>query len=101
MKVVQFAINCRNNRKTAAEFGVSEKQVRDWKKIADELAEMPRSKKARRGFKPSFPDQEKELQSWILGLRQDGYIVTRGAIRLKAMELITDPSFKASASWCT
>jgi transposase-like protein len=37
LKVVQFAINCGNNRKTAAEFGISEKQVRDWKKIADEL----------------------------------------------------------------
>ena len=30
LKVVQYADNCNNNRQTAWEFSVSEKQVRDW-----------------------------------------------------------------------
>ncbi|XP_067947275.1 uncharacterized protein [Watersipora subatra] len=100
LKVVQYAETCINNRKTAAEFGISEKQVRDWRKIKLELLEMPRHKKARRGLQTSFLNEENELKNWILNLRQEGYIVTRSAIRLKAKELIADPSFKASAGWC-
>ena len=75
LKVVKFALTCGNNCKTAADFGISENQVRDWRKITNELSEMPCTKKARWGFRPSFPKEE-ELQSWLLGLRQDGYIVT-------------------------
>ena len=63
--------------------------------------EMPHNKKARRGQQTAFITEENELKKWITGLRQDGYIVTRSAIRLKAKELITVPSFKASAGWCT
>ena len=101
LKVVQHAEKCNNNRKTAAEFGISEKQVRDWRKIKLKLLEMPRHKKARRGQQTAFVTEENDLKNWIINLRQDGYIVTRSAIRLKAKELITDPSFKASAGWCT
>ena len=63
--------------------------------------EMPHNKKARRGQQTAFITEENELKKWITILRQDGYIVTRSAIRLKAKELITVPSFKASAGWCT
>ena len=101
LKVVQFAQDCGSNRKAAAEFGIDEKQVRQWKKMSNELQQMPRTKKARRGYKPAFPREEQELQSWVLDLRQNGYIVTRGAIRMKAKELIQHPDFKASAGWCT
>ena len=101
LKVVQFALNCKNNRKTAREFDISEKLVRDWLKAAPKLAKLNKSVKACRGSKTPFVREEKELKDWLLSLRQNGYIVTRGAIRLKAKELITNPSFKASAGWCT
>ena len=56
--------------------------MRDWKKVALDVAELPRSKKARRGGEPSFPQEEKLIKEWIFPHRQQGYIVTRGAIRM-------------------
>ena len=47
---------------------------------------------------------EKALADWVQESRQDGYIVTRGAIRLNALKLAKQTGikdFKASASWCT
>ena len=38
-------------------------------RFSNELSEMPRTKKARRGFKPSIPEEE-EPYSWFLGLKQ-------------------------------
>ena len=53
LEVVQFALESNNNSKTAREFGVSEKQVREWRKCGEELAAMPKTKKAcRRGVTP-------------------------------------------------
>ncbi|KAK2142220.1 hypothetical protein LSH36_983g00068 [Paralvinella palmiformis] len=101
LKVVYYADKCHNNSQTAREFNVSEKQVRDWRKSALDLAKMPRTKKARRGGKPSFLQEERELKDWICDSRQHGYVVTRGAIRTKAKEIINNKSFCASPGWCT
>lgn len=101
LKVVKFAEECQNNRKTAREFDISEKCVRDWRKLAPKLATLGRTVKACRGRKTLFVAEERELKEWLLSLRQNGFIVTRAAIRMKAKELITDPTFKASAGWCT
>ena len=57
LKVVQYADNCNNNRQTAWEFSVSDRQVRNWRKSMLDLAEMPQAKKASRGRKSSFPER--------------------------------------------
>ena len=47
---------------------------------------------------------QKALADWVQESRQDGYIVTRGAIRLNALKLAKQTGIKdftASASWCT
>ena len=66
-----------------------------------DLAEMPRAKKARRGRKSSFLQEERELKDLICDHRQQGYVVTWGTIRMKAKQIINDKSFLASAGWCT
>ena len=86
LKVIQYSDECKNNRETSRKFNVSEKLVRDWKKAALDLEDLPRSKKARRGGKPSFPQEEKLIKEWVCEHRQEGYIVTRGSIRMKAHE---------------
>ena len=55
----------------AQQFNVFKKLVRGWKK-------------ASRGGKPTFPQEEKQIKEWISAHRQQGYIVTRGTIRMKA-----------------
>ena len=80
LKVIQYSEECKNNRETSQKFNVSEKLVRDWNKVALDLADLPRSKKARRGVKPSFSQEEKLIKEWICVHRQQGYIVMRGAI---------------------
>lgn len=50
---------------------------------------------------------EKDLFNWVTELRQQGYIVTRGAIRVQALQRVKEDKtiahkdFKASAGWCT
>ena len=98
---MQYADNCNNNRQTAREFSVSDRQVRNWRKSVLDLAEMPRAKKARRGRKSSFLQEERELKDWICDHRQQGYAVIHGTIRMKANQVINNESFLASAGWCT
>ena len=47
---------------------------------------------------------ENELSEWVLDLRSNGLIVTRLAIRARALQIAPKynfPNFKASAGWCT
>ena len=48
---------------------------------------MPKTKRAKRGDIPSFPELENEINEWVLDQRQNGYIVTRGSIRFRALQL--------------
>ena len=73
--------------------------MRDWRKNIKEIAELPRSKKACRGLTTKYGDVEAKLKEWIMELRNSGYIVTRGAIRLKAKSTFNDAAFTASAGW--
>ena len=75
LKVVQYADNCNNNRQRT--------KVRDWRKPTLDLAEMPQAKKARRGRKSSFLQEERELKDWIFDHRQQGYVVTCGVLEWK------------------
>ena len=44
LKVIQYSDECKNNRETSRKFNVSGKLVRDWKKAALDLEDLPRSK---------------------------------------------------------
>ncbi|XP_066471475.1 uncharacterized protein [Tiliqua scincoides] len=99
-----------NNLRAAREFGVSEKLIRDWRKKEAELQEMPEFKKALRSSPAHFDAMEKDLNDWVLESRQKGYTVTRGKIRMKALQLAKEEKhsatkgiaqFTASGGWCT
>ncbi|XP_072279403.1 uncharacterized protein [Pyxicephalus adspersus] len=108
LKVVSKAEEC-GNAIASKEFGVDERQVRDWRKMKAELEQIPKSKKARRGLKTPYGALESDLNKWVLECRQTGYSVTRTGIRLHALEMAKDDKYKtqgiekfvASAGWCT
>src|SRR6218665_1265677 len=109
LKVVEYA-EVHGNSNAMREFGVNEKLVRDWRKAKETLSGMPFAKRARRGNVSSFPELEVELNEWILCQRQDGYIVTRDSIRLRAVQLKKTDKYKnlpgmatflASSGWCS
>ncbi|XP_034618018.1 pogo transposable element with KRAB domain [Trachemys scripta elegans] len=70
---------------------------------------MPRSKKKCPTRCASFPELEKDLNNWVVECRQNGHIVTRTGIRLRALQMSKDDKYKsvkpsmfvASAGWCT
>ena len=41
------------------------KLVRDWKKAALDIDDVPQAKQARRWGKPTFPQEEKQIKEWI------------------------------------
>uniref|UniRef100_A0A8C4RZL7 HTH CENPB-type domain-containing protein n=1 Tax=Erpetoichthys calabaricus TaxID=27687 RepID=A0A8C4RZL7_ERPCA len=111
LKVIQRAEET-NNCVAGREFCVSEKLVRDWVKNKPSLQAMPKSKKALRFGLSPFSGLEKDLNDWIVECRQNGYIVTRSSIRLRALQLAKEEKyltidgkpllkFQALAGWCT
>ena len=93
LKVVEYA-ELHGNSNAMREFDVNEKLIRDWRKIKETLMDMPKSKRVRRGLISSFPTLEAELNDWVVSQRQDGYVVTRGLIRFRALQLKKDEKFK-------
>lgn len=108
LKVVSRAEES-NNSIASREFCVSEKLVRDWRKMKADLEKIPKDKKARRGLTTSYGALETELHKWVMECRQNGYCVTRMGIRLRALQMAKDDKLKApgienfvaSAGWCT
>lgn len=106
LKVLSYAEQ-HSNAAAEREYGVNEKLVRDWRKKKTELLSLDRPlKKMRRNPSP-LEALEKDLLNWVTELRQQGYIVTRGAIRVQALQRVKEDKtiahkdFKASAGWCT
>ncbi|KAG7176649.1 Pogo transposable element-like 43, partial [Homarus americanus] len=94
----------RLNCAAAREFKVSEKSIRDWRKLSAQLKHMPKNKCANRGKCNKWPQLEVEVAKYVSENRQNGCGVSRGSIRIFALKLarklgITD--FKASHGWCT
>ena len=109
LRVVEFAEKT-NNCDAEREFGVSEKLVRDWRKTKGKIAEGPKTQKRRVVRLSPYEGLEKDLFLWVSELRQSGHVVTRNAIRVKAIQLAKEPKyeipvdagkFTASAGWCT
>ncbi|KAG8198248.1 hypothetical protein JTE90_021505 [Oedothorax gibbosus] len=96
-----------NNMVAAREFGVNEKSVREWRKLKGVLKKSKKTAKSARGKAAQFPDLDKAVLTWVLESRQNGHIVTRTAIRLKALHLAKTVmknhpgESSASAGWCS
>ena len=105
LKVIKCAEE-HNNSFAAREFSINESVIRSWRKKKPELNSTPKCKKALRFKKTPFGKLEDTLFVWISELRQNGIIVSRMAIRTKALELFKTPdyhfdvTFKASSGWC-
>ena len=109
LKVVENA-EANGNSNAERHFNVDEMNVRRWRSMKDVSAKMPKTKRAWRGKTSSFPALEEELNEWVLSQRQDGYIVTRGLIRIRALQLKKSEKYRdlpdidkflASAGWCS
>ncbi|KAG7174759.1 Pogo transposable element-like 58 [Homarus americanus] len=85
LKVVRFA-KASNNTAAAREFGIYEKQVREWKKAEEKLTDIPRTKCALRRGKQQWPELEK-LFKWVNENRESGYVITGNVICTYAMKL--------------
>jgi len=100
----------KNNCVSGRQFGINEKLVRDWRKSKATLQSLPKPKKALRFGLSLFSRLERGLNDWILECRQNGYMVTRSSIRIRALQMAREEKFltidgitefKASAGWCT
>ena len=64
LRIINFAEQ-HGNRAAEREFGVSESNVRLWRKSKENLEKMPRLKRANRGKKAAWPELEVDLLEWI------------------------------------
>ena len=106
LKVITFAEE-HGNRAAERNFGISESNVRLWRKKKYELEKMPKDKRANRHGDTPFKLLESDLCAWISEIRSRGLTVSRMSIRAKALLMSQDKkyeidqNFKASAGWCT
>lgn len=106
LRIIQFAEQ-NGNRAAEREFGVSESNVRLWRKSKENLEKMPRLKRANRGKRAAWPELEIDLLAWITEKRNNGLAILPSLVRLKALELAKDEKynipegqFKAGNHWC-
>ena len=101
--------------RTAKEFKVDTKQIRNWRKSEDEIRQLhsstSRAEKRQRleggGRKVAHQELEERLKRWIIGKRELRERVSRKKIQREAMKLFSEmvevhedkPSFTASDGW--
>ena len=105
LRIIQFAEQ-HGNHAAKHEFGVSESNVRLWRKSKENLEKMPRLKRANRGKKAAWLELEVDLLAWITEKRNNGLAILPSIVRLKALELaknkkyrIPERHFKADNHW--
>jgi len=107
LTVIEYA-ESHNNCAAQRQFGITEKMVRDWRKKKTELIATKNSAKKIRHNPAHFSELEDELCTWTTERRQEGCIVTRLNIRMRALQMAKDDkylttceNFKASQGWCS
>ena len=93
LRIIQFAEQ-NGNRAAEREFGVSESNVRLWRKSKENLEKMPRLKRANRGKKAAWPELEIDLLAWITEKRNNGLAILPSLVRLKKKNRIPEGQFK-------
>ena len=106
LRIISFAKqhgNCAAER----ELGVSESNVRLWRKSKENLEKTPRLKQSNRGKKAAWPELEVDLIKWITEKRNNGLTILPSLVRLKALNMtkhekygIPPGQFKAGNHWC-
>ncbi|MCU7901008.1 MAG: hypothetical protein KZQ66_02470, partial [Candidatus Thiodiazotropha sp. (ex Lucinoma aequizonata)] len=101
LAVIKYA-EAHGNRAAGREFSVGESSVRDWRRMKDRLAKLPKTKQAERGSKAHFPEVEVQLLEWITDRRRQGIAVATIEIRLQAKMIanrLQQTAFKVSVNW--
>lgn len=105
LMVVEFAEST-NNCQAAKQFGVLEKNVRDWRKVKPQLQNAHAMRRAFRGPKNGrFALVDQRVAEYVRFMQAKGDPITREAMQLKALEIaqemnIPEKGFKASLGWC-
>ncbi|XP_015441642.2 pogo transposable element with KRAB domain [Pteropus alecto] len=105
LMVVEFAEST-NNCQAAKQFGVLEKNVRDWRKVKPQLQNAHAMRRAFRGPKNGrFALVDQRVAEYVRYMQAKGDPITREAMQLKALEIaqemnIPEKGFKASLGWC-
>ena len=106
LRIINF-VEQHGNRAAEREFGVSESNVRLWRRTKENLQKMPRLKRANRGKKAAWPELEKDLLDWITEKRNNGLAILPSLVRMQALEMaknekygIQAGQFKARNHWC-
>ncbi|PNJ17814.1 pogo transposable element with KRAB domain isoform X1 [Pongo pygmaeus] len=105
LMVVEYAEST-NNCQAAKQFGVLEKNVRDWRKVKPQLQNAHAMRRAFRGPKNGrFALVDQRVAEYVRYMQAKGDPITREAMQLKALEIaqemnIPEKGFKASLGWC-
>lgn len=101
LQVIKYAAE-NGNRPAETKFGVSEKNLRDWRKAEAMLSSM-KTKKANRGLKPRWPELEERVHQWVVEQRVAGRGLSMNRVRLRARVIAKEMNFKdfdGGPSWC-
>ncbi|XP_028936453.1 pogo transposable element with KRAB domain isoform X2 [Ornithorhynchus anatinus] len=105
LAVVDYA-EVTNNCQAAKQFGVMEKNVRDWRKVKPQLQSAHAMRRAFRGPKNGrFALVDQRVAEYVRQQQAAGTPITREAMQLKALAIaqemrIPAKGFKASLGWC-
>ena len=95
-----------HGNRTERQFGVSESNIKLWRKSKENLEKMPRLRRANRGKKAAWPGLETDLLGGITEKRNIGLASLPSLARLKALEMAKDQKygisvghFKAGNQW--
>ena len=92
LKVIEYAEKNGGNRSSQQQFGVNEKQVREWRKKKAELESGSKSSRSQRvGVKPYWPELEQKVHDWILVLI---VVLHLCAVKVHAHPLLLTPAMK-------
>ncbi|XP_013788056.1 uncharacterized protein LOC106471975 isoform X2 [Limulus polyphemus] len=95
-----------NNCTAARKFGVTENNVRRWRKQKTQLLNAHSTRKAFRGPKNGrYEELDECVVQYVKGMRDKGFPITREVIQFKGKEIakslnISETEFKASLGWC-
>ena len=106
LRISQFTEQ-NGNQAAEHDFGISESNVRLWRKSKENLKKMPRLRCANHGKKAAWLELEIDLLAWITEKRNNGLAILPSLVWLKALELAKDEKynipegqFKAGNHWC-
>ena len=90
---LDYLKSCNNVEKTAREFKIDSKTVRDWRKKEEEIRKVGNGKKMRcegGGRKVQSDELEWEVANWIISQRQERLRVSRNMIKKQALVFFKD-----------